>query len=159
LTGKAGVSKLGLDDILEFIINVWWIRFRRSTTFMRFGIVGISGIVVNLGVFSLLLMIGVNKYLASPIAIQVSIVTNFLLNNYWTFKKRRVLGRIRVRGIKFNAVSLVALLVSYSTFVLLTRIYPDTAPQVHQLIGVAPAMLLNYFLNSRWTFKHTPDQA
>ena len=31
-----GVSKLGLSDIIEFIIHAWWLRFRSSTTFMSF---------------------------------------------------------------------------------------------------------------------------
>jgi len=26
-------------------------------------------------------------------------------------------------------------------------------PQVHQLIGIIPATLVNYFLNSYWTFR------
>lgn len=151
-----GSSKLGLYDIAEFLLNVWWIRFRRSTTFFRFGLVGLSGVVVNLGIFSLLLALGINKYLASPVAIQTSIVTNFLLNNYWTFRRRRVRSRVRVRGVRFNLVSVVALLVSYSTFVGLTLLFPNVAPQVHQLLGIIPAMLLNYFLNSRWTFKSEP---
>ena len=33
-----------------------------------------------------------HRYLASPIAIELSIVSNFLINNYWTFADR-VTGR------------------------------------------------------------------
>ena len=43
-----------------------------------------------------------NKYLASPIAIEISIITNFLLNNYWTFSKRDMNDKIHIRGLKFN---------------------------------------------------------
>lgn len=151
---KYGVSKLGLRDILEFIWNAWWIRFQASRTFMKFAIVGATGVVVNLGLFTALLASGMNKYLASPIAIEVSIVSNFLLNNFWTFRWRRTRDRTRIRGLKFNTVSLVALGISYSTFVLLSMAFPRVAPQVHQLIGIVPATLVNYFLNSYWTFKH-----
>ena len=48
-----------------------------------------SGVVVNLGLFTLLTSLGLNKYAASPLAIEASIVTNFLCNNYWTFHARR----------------------------------------------------------------------
>jgi dolichol-phosphate mannosyltransferase len=50
-------------------------------------------------------------------------------------------------------VSFVALAVSYSTFLLLSALDPSGIPQVHQAIGIVPATLINYFLNSYWTFK------
>jgi dolichol-phosphate mannosyltransferase len=139
----SGESKLGLSDIIEFIINAWWIRFQASRTFIKFALVGITGVVVNLGVFS-----------ASPLAIEASIISNFLINNYWTFRWRKVADTVHVRGLKFNAVSLVALIISYGTFVLLSVAFPNGPPHVHQLIGIAPAMLVNYFLNSCWTFRN-----
>jgi dolichol-phosphate mannosyltransferase len=145
---------LGLKDIFEFILNAWRIRLRTSTTFIKFGIVGISGVVVNLGLFTLLLEAGVNKFFASPIAIEVSIISNFLLNNYWTFCWRRTKSRVRIKGLKFNLVSLVALGISYSTFVILSLVFPTVPLQIHQLAGIIPAIFVNYFLNSYWTFKH-----
>jgi Predicted membrane protein len=151
---KHGESKLGLRDIVEFIINAWWIRFQASRTFIKFAIVGASGVLVNLGIFTLLLRLGMNKYVASPIAIEASIISNFLLNNYWTFRWRNTRDGVRVKGLKFNAVSLVALAISYSTFVVLSILFPGTPPQLHQLIGIVPAMLVNYLLNSYWTFRH-----
>jgi len=154
----AGESKLGLRDIIEFILNAWWIRFNSLKTFLKFAVVGGSGVVVNLGFFTLLLSMGVNKYLASPIAIEISIITNFLLNNYWTFSSRNIKDRIRVRGLKFNAVSLVSLGVSYSTFIALSMFFPQFPPQVHQLAGIIPATLVNYFLNSYWTFRHHEEE-
>lgn len=152
-----GESKLGISDIIEFILNAWWIRLHSSKTFIKFAIVGLSGVVVNLGVFTLLLQANVNKYLASPISIEASIITNFLLNNYWTFRWRKSADHVRIKGLKFNMVSLVSLAVSYSTFVLLSMLFPATPPEIHQLVGIAPAMFINYFLNSYWTFKHAPD--
>ena len=153
-----GESKLGLRDVLEFAVNAAWIRFQSSRTFLKFATVGATGVVVNLGVFTLLLASGINKFLASPIAIEVSIVSNFLLNNYWTFGERKTRGRKRIKGLKFNAVSLVALGISYGTFVLLSALFPHTSPQVHQLVGIVPATAVNYFLNSYWTFREDAGQ-
>lgn len=152
-----GESKLGLRDILEFVLNAWWIRFHSSKTFIKFAMVGLSGVAVNLCFFTLFLMLGMNKYLASPIAIELSIVSNFLLNNYWTFRWRKTIDRIRIRGLKFNMVSLLSLIFSYGTFILLSSLFPDVAPQIHQFIGIIPATLMNYFLNSYWTFRHVDD--
>lgn len=150
---ERGESKLGLRDILEFVINVWWIRLQNSRTFIKFGIVGISGVLVNLGFFSLFLQMGMNKFLASPVAIELSIIWNFLFNNYWTFRHRITRDRMRIRGLKFNLVSFAALGVSYGTFVALSLASPEGSPQLHQLLGIIPAMLINYLLNSYWTFR------
>src|SRR6202044_2216486 len=82
---KRGQSKLGLADIVEFVLNAWWIRLRALRTFLRFALVGASGTVVNLGVFDAALHANLSKYVASPLAVEVSIIWNFVLNNYWTF--------------------------------------------------------------------------
>lgn len=152
-----GESKLGLSDIVEFLGNVWWIRLQNSKTFIKFGIVGASGVVVNLGFFSLLLAAGVNKYIASPVAIELSIIWNFLLNNGWTFRSRNTADRTRIRGLKFNLVSLLALGVSYGTFLALSMAFPQGMPQIHQLIGIIPATIINYMMNSYWTFRHVEN--
>ncbi|MEI7867891.1 MAG: glycosyltransferase family 2 protein [Candidatus Methylumidiphilus sp.] len=152
-----GESKLGVKDIIEFILNAWWIRFDSLKTFLKFAVVGASGVVVNLGFFTLFLTAGINKYIASPMAIEISIISNFLLNNFWTFRWRKTKDRARIRGLKFNAVSFLALGVSYGTFVALSIFFPEVPPQLHQLVGIIPATLLNYFLNSYWTFKQVDE--
>jgi len=149
----SGESKLGFRDIIEFFRSALWIRFQSSKVFIKFCITGISGVVVNLGIFSALLVVGVDKYVASPIAIQCSILSNFLSNNYWTFRSRGLDGPIYARGLKFNLVSIISLGASYLTFVALSRASPTLSPQVDQLLGVVPATLVNYFLNSYWTFR------
>lgn len=148
-----GQSKLGLRDIIEFVLNAWWIRMQELRTFIRFAAVGASGTVVNLGLFSLLLHNGMNKFVASPVAIEASVLWNFVFNNYWTFKHRETSDRITVKGLKFNLVSLVSLGVSYVTFVVLSIFFPRLSPQVSQFAGIIPAVLVNYFLNSYWTFR------
>jgi dolichol-phosphate mannosyltransferase len=150
---KRGETKLGLSDIVEFMLNAWWIRFERSKTFLKFSVVGAAGVVVNLASFTVLLNMGMNKFVASPVAIEISIISNFFLNNFWTFSRRDVNDKIHIRGLKFNIISFVALGVSYSTFLILSVVDPGGVPQVHQAIGIIPATLINYFLNSYWTFK------
>ena len=156
-----GETKLGLSDILEFFLNVWWIRFQSSITFLKFATVGLTGVGVNLGSFVLLMKLGLNKFLASPIAIEFSIISNFILNNYWTFGHRNTKDRLMIKGLKFKSVSLLALGVSYSTFLILSFLFPETSPALHQLVAVIPAIVVNYFLNAYWTFKdkdHVQDQ-
>ena len=50
-------------------------------------------------------------------------------------------------------VSILSLAISYSTFLALSRAFPAAAPQIHQFSGIVPATVVNYFLNSYWTFR------
>jgi dolichol-phosphate mannosyltransferase len=148
-----GTTKLRKRDIIEFMISSWRIRFESSRTFLRFAAVGLSGLLVNLAAFTALLRAGLHKFLASPLAIEVSIITNFLLNNAWTFAHRNTASSFAQKLAKFNTVSLVALGASYTTFLALSYLFPTVSPQVHQAIGVIPGTLVNYAFNSWWTFR------
>jgi dolichol-phosphate mannosyltransferase len=156
---KQGQSKLGLADIVEFVVNAWWIRLRALRTFIRFALVGASGTLVNLGVFTAVLHTGLNKYVGSALAVEISIIWNFFLNNYWTFKDRRSVDRTRIKGLKYNLVSLATLGVSFATFSAMSLWVPRAPPQLDQLVGIIPAVLVNYFLNSYWTFRSHVDPA
>ncbi len=152
-----GLSKLGVRDLLEFAMNVWWIRLLSARVLVKFLLVGAVGVLVNLGCFSLFLQLGVNKFIASPLAVEISIISNFLLNNFWTFRRRVSTDRKRIKGLKFHAVSLLSLGVSFATFVLLAVLLPDHSPQLYQLAGIIPAAAVNYLLNAYWTFKAAPQ--
>ena len=148
-----GQTKLGIGSSLEFFSNVWRLRLASHRTFIKFALVGLTGVFVNLGSFHLLLEIGVHEFLASPIAIELSIISNFLLDNFWTFADRAMNGRKRLRGLKFNLVSLLALVPSYATFVGLSMLFPHGSPVLLQGCGIVPGALVNYFLSSCWTFR------
>ena len=140
---------------MEFFYSVWWLRLTSHRVLIRYGLTGIAGALVNLGSFQILLGLGLHKFLASPIAIELSIVSNFLMNNYWTFADRTMIGRKRVRGLKYNIVALATLALSYATFVGLSVPFPDASPVLLQACAIGPAAALNYFMNSYWTFRDT----
>ncbi len=150
---RQGETKLGRRDLFEFFIHMWWLRLLSRKTFVKFALTGMSGVVVNLSCFQSLFVLGVNPYLCSAIAIEASIVWNFFVNNYWTFRDRTMTGRKRVRGLKFNLVSLVTLAVSFATFVLLRWLFPEEPHVMAQAIAILPAAMANYFANSYWTFR------
>ena len=139
--------------MLEFAVHVWWLRLQGRNTFSKFMLTGLSGVFVNLGSFAILLSYGMHKYLASACAVELSIISNFLINNYWTFGYRDIPTRKRIRGLKYNVVSLATLAISIGTFVMLSVVNPEGSPMLHQLLSVVPAGLVNYFANSYWTFR------
>ena len=150
---RRGRKKPGHSDMVGFMLAAWRIRVDRSKTFLKFSVVGATGVVVNLASFTILMAFGLSKFIASPVAIELSILSNFVFNNFWTFSDRGGNGRIHSRALKFHIISVVALVVSYGTFLLLSMIDPTGIPQIHQAVGIVPAALINYFLNAYWTFK------
>ena len=120
---------------------------------VRFGLTGLSGVLVNLGAFQLMIYLGVHELIASPIAIELSIISNFLLNNFWTFNDRNMSDRKSVRGLKYHLVSFGTLTLSYGSFVTLTFIFSEVPFVILQGAAIAPAALFNYSVNSLWTFR------
>ena len=150
-----GKTKLGLGSLLEFFAAVWRLFFHSHAELIKFLATGLLGVGVNLGSFYLLLWLGLHKFIASPIAIEISILFNFALNQRWTFASRSMTGRLPIRGLKFNLVSLLTLAISYTTFLVLSLPFPATSPLLLQACAILPAALLNFALNSRWTFRRT----
>lgn len=128
-------------------------RLLFNETFVKFALTGLSGVLVNLGSFQILLGLGLHRLLASPVAIELSILSNFLVNNYWTFRDRAMVDRKRIRGMKYHLVSLGTLALSYGTFLLLNWKWPAVPPVYFQGCAIVPAVLFNYLINSAWTFR------
>ena len=133
-------------------IGILYTKFL-SRTFVKFGITGLSGVFVNLGAFQLMLHLNLHALIASPIAIELSIISNFLINNSWTFRDRTMTGTNRIRGLKFHLVSITTLVLSYGTFAALRFLIPYASPVILQGCAIIPAVLFNFTLNSSWTFR------
>lgn len=64
--------------------------FSLKGTFLKFALVGISGIAVNQGLLALQVdYLNIDLKIASIVAIELSILNNFLWNNIWTWKERK----------------------------------------------------------------------
>lgn len=147
-----GESKLTTRDLVEFLVNVAKLRFHRSEEFIKFGVVGLSGVFVNLGCYIFLTRkTGFSFALASPLAIELSILSNYFLNDIWTFKNRRVGIPFYRKLFRFHAVAGVAGLVNYLTFLTLVQAF-HVYDILANLAGISIGILINYFLNSVWTW-------
>jgi len=118
--------------------------------FIKFSVVGASGVFVNEGLLALLTEIySVPVTIAGAIAIELSILSNFMLNNFWTWRDFRAKSFIK-RLLQYHSVSFIAGLVNYVILISLT--YIGLHHLVANLIGIACATLINFVLNNHWTF-------
>ena len=101
-------------------------------------------------------LLGIVLEYASPIAIEISIISNFILNNVWTFRARTIKSSLFKRFVRFHIVAFSAGIVNY--IILLSLHYgAGLMDIIANLIGIAAATLVNYVLNSRWTWKKYPE--
>jgi putative flippase GtrA len=134
-----------------------------QSRFLKFAGVGFSGVFVNLTVLYLCVeRFGLSDILGSAVAIELSILWNFVLNNALTFRDRNAAAQagFLARMVRYNVVSLVGLAIQLGAFYLLNRGYmslrhlngPGMFRYVSQCIGIVVAMGWNYFSNFRWTW-------
>ncbi|PKL65756.1 MAG: glycosyltransferase family 2 protein [Methanomicrobiales archaeon HGW-Methanomicrobiales-3] len=165
---EAGASKLRLKTIIEYaeqVVDISLYSFthhesaawREWKRVFKFGIVGLSGIIVNLGILWLLVEYALlDKNIASLIAIEISILHNFVWNDLWTFRAKedvRITSRWQ-RLIAFNLVSIGGSVINWGLFLLLTAGF-SVYYLLAQLIGILVAFVWNFLVNRRvtWTRK------
>ena len=164
-----GETKLSTAVLLDDLVNALALRLGRAVSprFVKYCLVGASGVAVSLAVYGLGELAGLPTinlgiapdlnpiYVSALLGIQASIVTNFLANNFFTFYDRRYRGWGLAGGLLlFQAVSIVGVFVQLAVFQLLHRNgFPtsstnaDVAAAVNNSIGLAVATLTNFFLN------------
>ncbi len=119
------------------------------TRLFRFGVVGLTGVAVNLVVIQVLF--GQLHWPALPssaIAVELSVVNNFIWNNWWTFGQRTISP---VRFARFNVVSLGGLAITSAVFAILVQrlaVYYLLA----QLVGIGAATAWNFAASVFWTW-------
>lgn len=117
---------------------------------LKFGLVGGSGYLINLGVFALLAgSLGVHHLIAAVCAFGVAVTNNFLWNRYWTFGPGE--GPAHFQAARFFAVSLASLGLNLAVLELLVSSHA-VGELSAQAIAVAVAMPFNFLGNKLWTF-------
>lgn len=153
----AGKSKLRLQQQIDYLKHVLSLMARTGELIRlaKFCAVGLSGVVVNEGVLWLLTgFASLPYYVSAVFGIEASIISNFVLNDYFTFSDRRTgKGKSFIkRLLKFNATCLAGAGIQYGLLLLFTSVF-GVYYLISNLIGIGVAFLWNYFVNSVWTWK------
>jgi dolichol-phosphate mannosyltransferase len=153
---KVGESKLKKSTIVQFIKQfidnaLFPGRGREEIRrIARFAVVGISGIAVNtiaLVIFKEFL--SAPLILASILAIEISILTNFILNDRWTFQEYHNNTWIR-RVIIFNSVSVVGAIINIIVLTILSSI--GVWYILGNFVGIGFAFVWNFMGNKKVTW-------
>jgi putative flippase GtrA len=116
----------------------------------KFCTVGATGYVINLAVFSALVLgAGWHHLLAATISFLVAVTNNYLWNRVWTFRGQR--GHVAYQGIRFLIVAVCALAANLVILDVLISAGLEKIPA--QAIAVILVTPLNFVGNKLWSFR------
>jgi dolichol-phosphate mannosyltransferase len=116
---------------------------------VKFCLVGASGYLVNLWVFSLLVLVFEVHYIPAAVcSFLVAVTNNYTWNRVWTFRSQR--GHVAYQGMRFLVVSTIALCANLAVLHLLVTLgLHDVVAQAIAIVLVTP---VNFVGNKLWSF-------
>ncbi|MEG5062542.1 glycosyltransferase [Microcoleus sp. B3-A4] len=158
---QEGDSKVTWKQYIEYLQHLLRLRFARwpMGKFLRFGIVGFSGVFVNMGVLYVLFdILGLGLTRSLIVAGELAIISNFLWNDLWTFgdiSKRQPGSRQRLkRLLKFNTICLMGLILNVLLVNLMFNIL-GMNKYLANLIAIATVTLWNFWINMKLSWRVT----
>jgi dolichol-phosphate mannosyltransferase len=156
-----GTSKVTWRQYLEYLQHL--IALRCSlwpiARFLRFGVVGFSGVFIDMGVFYLLRTIfGLGLTRSTMLSSEIAIFNNFLWNDVWTFHdltKGQQGKRQRLRRfLKFNLICLSGLIINTLIVNLLFNAF-HVNEYLAKLTAIAIVTFWNFWFNLKLSWRVT----
>lgn len=172
-----GKSKLGAEYVKNTLMYIVKVRIQEimAMRVFKFGVVGAIGFLINtIGLFVFSRLGGLQQFaqflqsstgatfinisgLASALGAECAIVSNFTLNNLWTFKDRKMTSALQIipKFLQFNLSSFGAVLIQFVVVGAGTMMTgTSTISRMFWLISAtAIGMVLNYFIYSKIIWK------
>lgn len=119
--------------------------------FLKFGVVGFSGVFVDFGVTYLFKeIIKINKYVSNAIGFICAATSNYILNRIWTFQSEN--ADVATEYGKFMLVSAIGLGINSLTLYILTDKLKWNF-YLSKIFAIGMATLWNFFVNLLFTFR------
>ena len=156
----AGVSKATVRQGFEYLTHIlslfWYVP--SAGRFWKFALVGASGVLVNMATLIVLAEIfDAHKVIAWMFAVGISILSNFLLNNAFTWRDIRHSSRIHflLRGALAYPVAVMGIGANFAVWYPLVKYVSDDFPYyaLFNLLGIVAGTSVNFLLSSRLVFR------
>lgn len=123
--------------------------------FLRFGVVGTVGFLVDSAVLLGMLALGLGPYGGRVVSYVAAASTTFALNRAWTFRAAPRDAPMGAQWGRFLVLNLVGFAANYGTYAALIATTPLVA--AHPVLGVAAGsvagMFINFGLSRRFVFR------
>lgn len=177
-----GESKLGAEYIINTLRYIIMVRIRElmKLRLFKFVMVGGIGFLVNFVFYRVFVALGVgaaaltalpegspvasfisNESLAVVLGAEMAIISNYILNNFWTFKDRQIAGAQHIgKFLTFNLGSVGSVVIQYitmqamvATFGIFTVLnllgFAITSDNFYLVLGVLLGMVWNFTVYSK----------
>lgn len=170
---QAGESKVTWKQYIEYLMHLGKLRSRGRlsrlrqrfqmpfTRFLRFGLVGLSGVFVDMAILYLLsdpTTLAWNLTRSKILAAEAAIINNFLWNDRWTFgdisSKQKGWRKRLKRFLKFNLICLMGLILN----VLLLNLFFNTLHinrYIANLLAIVVVTFWNFWINLKLSWRVT----
>lgn len=137
---EKGETKISFGDVIGTFVGVLRLRLTDPETlrFFKFAVVGFIGYVINALGLEGFYRLGVSPGLAAALGAELAIISNFTLNNLWTFGQEKITGfkRIVWKFFQFNLTSLGAVLLQGLVVGGLAWLFGDQLRQLYLVIAI-----------------------
>ncbi|PZV15035.1 MAG: sulfonate ABC transporter permease [Pseudanabaena sp.] len=170
---QEGESKVTWRQYVDYILHLFRLRSRGRITklrekirvpvkrFLKFGLVGLSGVFVDMTIFYLLSdasTLGWGLTRSKMIAAEVAVLNNFLWNDLWTFRdlSQQQVGWTKLikRFVKFNLICLVGIGLNLVILNFLYN-YMHINKYLANLIAIAIVTIWNFWFNIKLSWRVT----
>ena len=155
---REGKSKIS-GEFVKSVKAIFAIADRDNSTYqmIKFGIVGLLGFIIDLGLFNLLTVyVFLNIYFARTISFSFAVLNNYIFNKMWTSRDNN--KAVARQFAKFALVSILGLFLNLIVMFLIGKIVSSAdGVFLKRNIPVICAMIVvyfwNYYVNKNITFK------
>jgi len=120
-----------------------------KSRFLKYGIVGVLGLVVDMGLFYLLHeRFGISYIFSNVVSSSLAVIHNFILNSLFTFK---VKDKLFKRFISFYLIALMGMVLSSGLLALMIEVFLMDS-MLSKMISVLIVAVIQYFFNKKLTF-------
>lgn len=147
-----GDSKLGFSDMIGFLHTAIELGVTRSSRLMKFLLVGVLGMGVNVLMFWLLASVFSSpEWVAIAVGVEMSILSNFLFHDNWTFIDRNS-NPVGQRLARYHLSSLGGVIITYASYyaIMFAGVFSMT---ISYAIAVGVASIWNFLVSYFWAWK------
>jgi dolichol-phosphate mannosyltransferase len=167
---ERGESKLSGRVVLAYIgqlCRLFALRCQLPMEFVKFGTVGVSGVLVNLAAMAILLRFtSWRDWKSSAVATLLASASNYVFNNAWTFRDRSHSGFMFLgRYLYYLTAAVVGLGITTASYAALTSAIGDSSGRLStltllacQFIAIIAGTASNYLLNRSFTWPRNSCQ-
>jgi dolichol-phosphate mannosyltransferase len=159
----AGESKVTWKQYVEYLQHLFKLRLSLLPVqrFIQFGLVGLSGVVVDMGLLYLLsdpTMLNFPLTRSKILASETAIINNFIWNDLWTFRdisgKQKGWKKQIKRFLKFNVICLAGLILNVLFLNLFYNVFGINR-YVANFMAIVIVTLWNFWLNLKLSWRVT----